>query len=73
MRKALIIALGLATLGIASSEPASARVWACTKDFLFPITCRWVPDPPPKPTKPWQGSASGVNKTFSPSNGTHQK
>ena len=29
--------------------------------------CFWVPDGPPKPTTPWQGSASGVNKAFNPS------
>jgi hypothetical protein len=29
--------------------------------------CFWVEDGPPKPTTPWQGSASGVNKAFNPS------
>jgi len=56
MRKVVVAVLGLAVAGILFAEPASARVWACTRDFLLPINCRWVPDPPPKPTTPWKGS-----------------
>jgi hypothetical protein len=74
MRKVFIIALGLAALGMVSAGTASARVWHCTSEFLYPhVSCRWIPDPPPKPTTPWKGNSSSATKTYSGPNATHQK
>lgn len=74
MRKVLIIALGLAAFGAVSTPPASAKVWHCRTEFLYPhVTCGYIPDPPPKPTTPWKGNSSSATKTFSGSSATHQK
>ena len=74
MRKVLFIALGLAALAMLLAEPASAKVWHCRSEFLYPhVTCGWIPDPPPKPTTPWKGNSSSATKTYSGSNATHQR
>lgn len=72
MRKVLIVAIGLASLGMMSVQSASARVWHCRSEFLYPhVTCGWLPDPPPKPTTPWKGNSGSATKTGSPA--THQR
>ncbi len=94
MRKALIIVLGLASLGILSVEPAAARHLRCETHIfgqsrsgpnvvqnygwtIFPGElgqCFWVDqDPPPKPTTPWQGSASGYGQVVNSSNAKRLK
>jgi hypothetical protein len=85
MRKVLIIALGLASLGaLAGAQPAAAKHVKCETHIFgqsrsgpdiqnhgwtpFPgelQQCFWVAqDPPPKPTSPQWGSASGFGKAI---------
>jgi hypothetical protein len=83
MRKILIVALVLASLGVfvgLQATPANATcVTTCLGWGLYTVNsngkktehpyCRnpHTECTPPKPTTPWQGSASGVNKAFNPS------